>query len=198
ISSNIAAMEKSIEETLFYPEVTKPLSMELGTGKDDLKCEDTKVRRLRLLKQLLMVSCASLCYWSVGMAFAFPSVVASDLDMHNTTIFQTHIALTETQRDFVGALVPIGGFVGSWVAGWTNAKYGRRFSLFMVAADYFFSWIGMAVAPSSTIFLLIRFFNGFGCGSSMVTVITYVVELSDQDVRGSMLTVPQISQMAGE
>ncbi|CAL4179461.1 unnamed protein product, partial [Meganyctiphanes norvegica] len=89
-------------------------------------------------------------------------------------------------------------FVGSWVAGWTNAKYGRRFSLFMVAADYFFSWIGMAVAPSSTIFLLIRFFNGFGCGSSMVTVITYVVELSDQDVRGMMLTIPQISQMAGQ
>lgn len=160
--------------------------------------ESPTSRKQRLLRQGMLIFLASMSYWSLGIAFTFPSVLASDLDKHNTTIYGNYIHLTETEKDLVGSFIPVGALFGAYGCGWLASLKGRRSCLILIAVVYTISWIGMGFAPNTYSILTCRYLNGFGVGCSMVTTIFYATELSDPCVRGNMLAMMPVGQMSGQ
>ena len=48
------------------------------------------------------MSLLTLLYFTSGSLFSFPSVIISDVEENNSTIYGDYISFTDTQQDFVG------------------------------------------------------------------------------------------------
>src|SRR5690606_26363623 len=76
-------------------------------------------------------------------------------------------------------------------------KYGRKNTLYMVAALYLLSAIGTAYATDWYVFLLFRLMGGFGVGMSSVTAPIYISEISPANLRGRLVALFQFNVVLG-
>ncbi|MFH0257912.1 sugar porter family MFS transporter [Vibrio rumoiensis] len=109
-----------------------------------------------------------------------------------------HFGLTPTQTGWAVSSVVLGSIIGAVSAGTVALKYGRRNALFLAAVLFIISAIGSAIAPTFTIYVLLRIIGGVAVGIACVVSPMYMSEVSPKDFRGRAVSMFQQSAVIGQ
>lgn len=128
-----------------------------------------------------------------GFLFGFDTAVISGTTDALTEVFD----LTSNGLGFTVSSAIIGTFIGAWLVGKPADRYGRRAVLFVLAAFYFVSAVGSALAWDWISFLIFRFIGGLAVGGASVVSPTYIAEISPASLRGRLVAITQVNIVFG-
>jgi sugar porter (SP) family MFS transporter len=139
-----------------------------------------------------------------GLLFGFDTAVISGAEGALKELYASrYLSLSELfgspgfWHGFTVASALIGTIIGSFLFGKPVDKHGRRKILFVLAALYFISAIGSALAWGWSSFVIFRFIGGLGVGGSSVIAPMYNAEISPAKFRGRMVALTQFNIVFG-
>ena len=140
----------------------------------------------------------SVIAWSLvvamgGFLFGFDTAVISGAEK----AIQSYWNLNVFEHGLTVSIALIGTVIGSLIGSIPSDKYGRKNTLYMVAALYLISSVGSAIATDWYVFLLFRLMGGFGVGMSSVTAPVYISEISPANSRGRLVALFQLNIVLG-
>ncbi len=109
-----------------------------------------------------------------------------------------HFGLSSAQTGWAVSSVVLGSIVGALSAGWSALKYGRRTTLMIAAVLFAISAIGSAIAPTFTLYILLRIVGGVAVGLACVVSPMYMSEVAPKDFRGRAVSMFQQSAVIGQ
>ncbi|XP_046962839.1 facilitated trehalose transporter Tret1-like [Vanessa cardui] len=144
------------------------------------------------LKQLWLTFGASLAFLIIGLvrgysASAIPSIENLDPDL---------IQHSE-QKSWIGAIPPLGAFLGSMCSGPLMQRAGRKRTLQLTAPLWAASWLILGFAPNFPLVLLGRIMSGLCVGFALAPAQVYVSECCDPEIRGRLGSLPTLSMSLG-
>jgi sugar porter (SP) family MFS transporter len=140
----------------------------------------------------------SVMAWSMvvalgGFLFGFDTAVISGAEKS----IQAYWDLSVFQHGLTISIALIGTVVGSMFGSKPSDRFGRKNTLYFVAAAYLLSSIGTAFAANWYMFLMFRFLGGLGVGTSSVTAPIYISEVSPAERRGNLVGLFQFNVVLG-
>ncbi|XP_072939214.1 facilitated trehalose transporter Tret1-like isoform X2 [Epargyreus clarus] len=144
------------------------------------------------LKQLWLTFGASLSFLIIGLvrgysASALPSIEATD----------ANLVQHSEQKSWIGAIPPLGAFVGSMLSGPLMQRAGRKRTLQLTAPLWTASWLLLGFAPNFAVVLLGRAMSGLCVGFVLAPAQVYVSECCDPHIRGRLGSLPTLSMSFG-
>jgi len=140
----------------------------------------------------------SVMAWSMvvalgGFLFGFDTAVISGAEKS----IQQYWGLSVFAHGLTISIALIGTVVGSLLGARPSDRFGRKNTLYFVAAAYLLSSIGTALAGDWYMFLSFRFLGGLGVGISSVTAPIYISEVSPAERRGRLVGLFQFNVVLG-
>ena len=140
----------------------------------------------------------SVIAWSLvvalgGFLFGFDTAVISGAEKS----IQSYWNLNVFEHGLTVSIALIGTVLGSLLGSVPSDKFGRKKTLFIVAALYLVSSLGTALATNWEVFLVFRLLGGFGVGISSVTAPIYISEISPANSRGRLVGLFQFNVVLG-
>lgn len=128
-----------------------------------------------------------------GLLFGFDTAVISGTTGWLKQVFE----LSNFWLGFTVSGALIGTIVGALSIGRPSDILGRRKALFLLAALYFISAVGSALAWDWYSFLIFRFIGGLGVGGASVVSPMYTAEISPAKYRGRLVAFVQFNIVLG-
>lgn len=128
----------------------------------------------------------------VGTALAWTSPVLPELKKEDSWL-----KITEEEGSWVGALLALGAMMGALPAGVFANSVGRKNALLFLALPFLASWIGLLFASEVWMLYVARFIVGLGVGGSCVLVPTYLSEIAEASIRGTLGALFQLFLTVG-
>ena len=128
-----------------------------------------------------------------GLLFGFDTAVISG----TTDWLKSHFALSDFWLGFTVSSALIGTIIGSIAIGRPADVLGRRSVLFILAAFYFISALGCAMAWDWWSFLGFRFLGGLAVGGASVASPMYIAEIAPARYRGRLVAFAQFNIVLG-
>jgi SP family arabinose:H+ symporter-like MFS transporter len=128
-----------------------------------------------------------------GLLFGFDTAVIAGV----TTALTDRFHLTATSLGFTVAIALWGTLVGAACGGWTGDRWGRRYSLRVLAILFALSALGCAYSWDWTSFVVFRFIAGVAIGASSVVGPMYIAEIAPASWRGRMVGCFQLNIVFG-
>jgi sugar porter (SP) family MFS transporter len=128
-----------------------------------------------------------------GLLFGFDTAVISGTTEALVSVY----GLSGFGLGFTVASALIGTILGSMVVGQPTDAFGRRWVLFAIAALYFVSAVGTALAWDWWSLLFFRFVGGIGVGGASVVSPLYIAEISPAALRGRLVAATQFNIVLG-
>ena len=128
-----------------------------------------------------------------GLLFGFDTAVISGTTQALVSVY----GLSGFGLGFTVASALIGTILGSMVVGQPTDAFGRRWVLFAIAALYFVSAVGTALAWDWWSLLFFRFVGGIGVGGASVVSPLYIAEISPAALRGRLVAATQFNIVLG-
>lgn len=128
-----------------------------------------------------------------GYLFGFDFAVISGA----LPFLRGQFSLTPAWEGFLTGSLALGCIAGCLIAGVIADQYGRKPGLLTAALIFTCSSIGMALAPSLTVFLFMRFAAGIGVGMASMLSPMYIAEISPAPVRGRNVSINQLTIVIG-
>jgi len=140
----------------------------------------------------------SVLAWSMvvalgGFLFGFDTAVISGAEKS----IQQFWHLSVMEHGLTISIALIGTVIGSLFGARPSDIFGRKNTLYFVAAAYLLSSIGTAMADNWYLFLVFRLLGGLGVGISSVTAPIYISEVSPADRRGRLVGLFQFNVVLG-
>lgn len=133
-----------------------------------------------------------------GLLFGFDTAVIAGTTAGLTTSFAlTSAGFGLKSLGLTVAVALVGTVVGSMLAAFPGARYGRRDSLRSMAILYLISALGCAFAWDWYSLVLFRFIGGLAIGGSSVLGPMYIAEISPANLRGRLVGFFQFNIVAG-
>ncbi len=142
-----------------------------------------------------------------GLLFGFDTAVIAGAEQALEQIFRPFDGLSVDAEWFFqrpafwhGFLVTsalIGTIIGSVAVGKSADRWGRRATMFCLAALYAVSAVGSALAWDWYSFVIFRFIGGLAVGGSSVVSPMYIAEIAPAKVRGRLVALAQLNLVAG-
>lgn len=127
---------------------------------------------------------------SVGMSFFMPTVVVGVLDnkvaSNQTKLEHPFLILSDEEASWLGSVLFPFHICGAIISGYYLEYIGRKKLLFFVGFPLFIGWILLYTAQSVTMLLLGTICMGLGIGCCEAPVISYIGEISEPHMRGSL------------
>ncbi len=139
-----------------------------------------------------------LFFWSItvalgGFLFGFDTAVISGCEQAIQKLWN----LSDAMLGQMVAMALYGTVIGALFGGIPADRIGRKKSLIWVAALYFVSAIGSALAPEIYSLMFFRFIGGLGVGASSVVAPMYIAEIAPADRRGRLTALFQFNIVFG-
>ena len=128
-----------------------------------------------------------------GFLFGFDTAVISGAEKSIQQLWD----LTTFEHGFTVSIALIGTVFGSLTGAIPSDRFGRKNTLFAIAALYLLSSLGTALASDWVTFLVFRFLGGIGVGISSVTAPLYISEISPTKSRGQLVGMFQFNVVFG-
>jgi sugar porter (SP) family MFS transporter len=128
-----------------------------------------------------------------GFLFGFDTAVISGAEKS----IQQFWHLSVMEHGLTISIALIGTVIGSLFGARPSDIFGRKNTLYFVAAAYLLSSIGTALADNWYLFLVFRLLGGLGVGISSVTAPIYISEVSPADRRGRLVGLFQFNVVLG-
>jgi sugar porter (SP) family MFS transporter len=128
-----------------------------------------------------------------GFLFGFDTAVISGAEKS----IQQFWHLSVMEHGLTISIALIGTVIGSLFGARPSDIFGRKNTLYFVAAAYLLSSIGTAMADNWYLFLVFRLLGGLGVGISSVTAPIYISEVSPADRRGRLVGLFQFNVVLG-
>jgi sugar porter (SP) family MFS transporter len=129
----------------------------------------------------------------IGVIYGYDLSIIAGAQLFITDDF----GLTTRQQELLTTMVVIGQIAGAFGAGVLANAIGRKKSVVLILVAYaMFALLG-ALSVSLPMLLTARFLLGLAIGVSVVVVPVYVAESAPTAVRGSLLTVYQLTIVSG-
>ncbi|XP_053612397.1 facilitated trehalose transporter Tret1-like [Plodia interpunctella] len=144
------------------------------------------------LKQLWLTLAASLSFLIIGLVRGYSSSALPSLEALEPTLIQNG-----QQKSWIGAIPPLGAFMGSLMAGPLMQKAGRRRTLQMSAPLWLAGWLVLGFAKLFPLVLLGRIMMGLCVGLVLAPAQVYVSECCDPEIRGRLGSLPTLSMSLG-
>ena len=140
----------------------------------------------------------SVLAWSMvvalgGFLFGFDTAVISGAEKS----IQQFWHLSVVEHGLTISIALIGTVIGSLFGARPSDIFGRKNTLYFVAAAYLLSSIGTGLANNWYMFLVFRLLGGLGVGVSSVTAPIYISEVSPADRRGRLVGLFQFNVVLG-
>jgi MFS transporter, SP family, arabinose:H+ symporter len=137
-------------------------------------------------------------FWSLsaalgGFLFGFDTAVISGVEQTLQKLWN----LTAFEHGITVSIALIGTVFGAFIGGIPAEKYGRKFSLLIIAIIYLLASLGTAYSVDWPVFLIFRFIGGIGVGVSSVVAPLYISEISPAGKRGRLVALFQFNIVFG-
>ena len=110
---------------------------------------------------------------------------------------QGFLYIDKEKGKFVSSLITIGAMIGACPAGSLANAVGRKWSLLIISLPFILSWLIIMFARNVEMLYCARIISGIAVGASCVLVPTYVSEISEQSVKGTMGALFQLLLTVG-
>ncbi|XP_047985601.1 facilitated trehalose transporter Tret1-like [Leguminivora glycinivorella] len=144
------------------------------------------------LKQLWLTFGASLAFLIIGLVRGYSASALPSIEATEPGLIQT-----SEQKSWIGAIPPLGAFVGSMMSGVIMQHAGRKRTLQMAAPLWAAGWLLLGFAPSFALVLVGRFVDGLCVGFTLAPAQVYVSECCDPEIRGRLGSLPTLSMSLG-
>lgn len=128
-----------------------------------------------------------------GLLFGFDIAIITGAG----PFIEEHFDLNEIQLGWGFSSLLFGCIAGALVAGRFTDLYGRRKILFIVAFLFSITTVGTGLAPNFATFVTVRLIGGLAVGGASMLSPMYISEVSPRKVRGSLVSVYQLSIVVG-
>ena len=128
-----------------------------------------------------------------GLLFGFDVAVTSGMTETLPALYN----LNDYWKGFTFAAALIGTIFGAVGVGKPADILGRRNVLFLIAATYFVSAVGSALAWNWVSFVVFRIIGGLAVGASSVVSPMYTAEISPARLRGRLVAITQFNIVFG-
>ncbi|CAG4972055.1 unnamed protein product [Parnassius apollo] len=144
------------------------------------------------LKQLWLTFGASLAFLIIGLVRGYSASAIPSIESNDPSLIQ----LSE-QKSWIGAIPPLGAFVGSMLAGPLMQRAGRKRTLQLAAPLWGGGWLLLGFAPNFALILVGRILSGLCVGFVLAPAQVYVSECCDPEIRGRLGSLPTLSMSLG-
>uniref|UniRef100_A0A1B6IZ61 Major facilitator superfamily (MFS) profile domain-containing protein n=2 Tax=Homalodisca liturata TaxID=320908 RepID=A0A1B6IZ61_9HEMI len=146
----------------------------------------------RALPQYLAALAKNLLLLDLGMVIAFPTIVIPPL-LHA----KDGLHFTITQASWFGSIVYFCQPLGSLTAAATLDVLGRKRAMVFLNIPFLCCWIALYFADTVTLLFVLSGIMGLGIGSIEASILTYVGEISEPRLRGTLTSMAEIAEYMG-
>ncbi|KAI4491219.1 hypothetical protein M0802_010315 [Mischocyttarus mexicanus] len=136
------------------------------------------------LLQYVAAAAANLSIMATGAMLGWTSPILGKLEEGNETPLSRPI--TKNESSWIGSLVALGAAIGSFVAGYSAERFGRKYSLLFCIVPYTIGWALIATATEVVQLYVARFIFGIALSFAFTTVPMYVGEIAETSIRGAL------------
>jgi len=144
------------------------------------------------MKNKYVIFCAIIASLG-GLLWGYDTAVISGAEKDIQQLFH----LNDFQHGFTVSIALIGTLLGAFISNIPADRFGRKYSLLMIAVLYAISALGCGLSTSWLSLLVFRFMGGVGVGASSVIGPMYIAEISPALLRGRLVTVFQLNVVSG-
>ncbi|XP_050533259.1 facilitated trehalose transporter Tret1-like isoform X2 [Daktulosphaira vitifoliae] len=144
--------------------------------------------------QTLATVAQSFLLIGLGMELTVSTLVIGDLRSSSP---QSGFSMTQNEASWYGSILFIFHPIGSVMSGFLQERFGRKRCMILANVPSILGWILLYYTNSITMLYVSTISMGMSIGFSEAPIISYVGEVTEPRLRGSMASIASMSSMIG-